>query len=691
MKPAKKENFPVLCVEDDSVSRALLARILRPNFSNVLMAKDGVEGLDLFHRHRPPLVITDIQMPNLDGIRMAQVIKEECPETMIIITTSRGDAEMLLSAIEVGVFDYVIKPLAPSRLYAAIDKCLKVKAMERELRQSKERTEAILESIGDAFFVLDGLGRMTYLNKKAEAFFGLSRDSLPEQPFSSLFPEFRSSWEHFLEASTARENRSFEHFTPTLGLCHEVQIYPFADGVSVYLRDITERKASEEKISSLVFYDKLTGLPNRSLLQERLTRSVARLRRTGGKCALLLLDLDHFKHVNDSLGHEAGDLVLKEVATRLQSCIRESDTAARQGGDEFILLLDNLESTEHVHAIAHRLMQVISREIVHEDMPLSVSASIGICFFPGDGDTAEQLLKAADSAMYHGKHRGRNTYQFYRKEMNNRASKFMQLAGALRVAVKNKEFLLNFQPQHDLKTHALVGFEALVRWRHPQLGIIPPSDFIPLAEDMDCILPIGEWVLGEACKQARQWLDLRIEPFVMAVNLSRRQFWQEDLVATVKRILALNRVPARCLELEITESMIMTDVEIAIARMRELNDLGVALSIDDFGTGYSSLAALKRFPIQSLKVDRSFIKDVTTNANDAAIVTSIISLAHTMNLTVVAEGIETEEQRRFLLDNGCESGQGYLFNPPLASHLVESMLLLPEEGTGTASPEGQLR
>ena len=426
MKPAKKENFPVLCVEDDSVSRALLARILRPNFSNVLMAKDGVEGLDLFHRHRPPLVITDIQMPNLDGIRMAQVIKEECPETMIIITTSRGDAEMLLSAIEVGVFDYVIKPLAPSRLYAAIDKCLKVKAMERELRQSKERTEAILESIGDAFFVLDGLGRMTYLNKKAEAFFGLSRDSLPEQPFSSLFPEFRSSWEHFLEASTARENRSFEHFTPTLGLCHEVQIYPFADGVSVYLRDITERKASEEKISSLVFYDKLTGLPNRSLLQERLTRSVARLRRTGGKCALLLLDLDHFKHVNDSLGHEAGDLVLKEVATRLQSCIRESDTAARQGGDEFILLLDNLESTEHVHAIAHRLMQVISREIVHEDMPLSVSASIGICFFPGDGDTAEQLLKAADSAMYHGKHRGRNTYQFYRKEMNNRASKFMQ-------------------------------------------------------------------------------------------------------------------------------------------------------------------------------------------------------------------------------------------------------------------------
>ena len=444
MPTLKKEKISILCVEDDSVSRTLLAQMLRTRFSSLFMAKDGIEGLELFRRHHPALVITDIQMPNLDGIQMAQVIKEESPETMIIVTTARGDAEMLLSAIEVGVFDYVIKPLAPPRLYAAIEKCLKYSAMERELRHSKARTESILESIGDAFFVLDGHGQITYLNQKAETFFGLSRQNVPEQSFLSLFPEFQSSWEVFQEAMATRENRTFEHFTPSQGLCHEVRIYPFADGISVYLRDITEKKIAEERISSLVFFDKLTGLPNRALLQERLAAAVARLRRSGGSCAVLFLDLDHFKNINDSLGHEVGDQVLQEVAARLQSCIRDSDTAARQGGDEFIVLLDRLEGHGNVHAISHRILQSVSQEILHQELPISVTASIGVSFFPEDGDSGDDLLKAADSAMYQGKQRGRNTYQFYRKEMDVRPSKFLQLGNTRRTAVKNREFLLHF-------------------------------------------------------------------------------------------------------------------------------------------------------------------------------------------------------------------------------------------------------
>jgi len=674
MDKADKDPTLVLCVEDEAAARSLLVHMLSRRFSNLIVARDGAEGLDLFRQYCPSLVITDIKMPNLDGIRMARSIRAESPGTRIIITTALDEAEQLLSAIEIGVTDYVIKPLTPGRVLDAIDKCLQLGALETELRSSKAKTETILESIGDAFFALDGQGCFSYLNRKAEEYFGQPRQALLGRAFLPLFPEFFPGQRALRDAMASQENRSFEHFLPTRNRWLEVRIYPLDGGVSVYLRDITEAKRAEEQIRQLAFYDKLTGLPNRALLQERLTSAILRRRRLGGRCAVLFLDLDHFKTINDSLGHETGDRVLQEVGRRLRGSIRDSDTAARLGGDEFIVLLEGFDPPENIHSVTHRILLSLAQEYHHDEVSLSLTASIGISFYPDDGETVEDLLKTADTAMYHGKKRGRNSYQLYRKEMTVQTMQFLLLDNAMRRAIQHDEFILAYQPQVDLKSRRLVGIEALVRWRHPEMGLLPPGEFIPLAEETGFILQLGEWVLEQACLQARLWMNMTPCPFRLGVNLSGRQFWQDDLVDAIARILAETGLPPDRLELEITESMLMTDLESAIEKMLQLNAMGVRLAIDDFGTGYSSLAALKQFPIQSLKIDKSFIKELEANANDAAIVASIIALAHTMNLSVVAEGIETRGQYDLLARQGCEAAQGYLFSPPLpAAELTQKL------------------
>ena len=537
MAKAEKDPTLILCVEDDPTARTLLAHILQRRFAHVLAARDGAEGLELFRQHLPALVITDIRMPRLDGIRMARAIRAEHPETRIIVTTALDDAGQLLSAIEVGVSDYVIKPLTPKRLFEAVDKSLQLRSLETALRSSKAKTETILESIGDAFFALDGQGRFTYVNRKAEEHFGQCREELLGRVFLTVFPEYQPGQHAFQEAMATQENRSFEHFIAPLHRWLDVRVFPLDDGISVYLRDITETKLAEAQIRQLAFYDKLTGLPNRALMQERLTSAILRRRRIGGRCAVLFLDLDGFKNINDSLGHETGDKVLQEVAKRLRACIRDSDTAARLGGDEFIVLLEGFDPPENIHSVTHRILLAMAQEFHLHDVTLCVTASIGISFYPDDGETVEDLLKTADTAMYHGKKRGRNTYQFYRKEMTVQTMQFLLLDNAMRKAIQHDEFILAYQPQVDLRSQRLIGFEALVRWRHPEMGMLPPGEFIPLAEDTGFILKLGEWVLEQACLQARLWMNRTDSPFRMGVNLSGRQFWQDDLVGAVARIL----------------------------------------------------------------------------------------------------------------------------------------------------------
>ena len=468
----------------------------------------------------------------------------------------------------------------------------------------------------------------------------------------------------------AREIQTFQHFSTGPGRWHEVRVFPLGGGVSVYLRDITETKQAEEKIRAMAFYDKLTGLPNRTLLLDRLSHALGRRRRSRERCAVLFVDLDAFKDINDSLGHEAGDEVLRETAKRLSACIRDSDTAARLGGDEFVILLEGFDQPDNIHTVTHRILLSVNQEIPLEDQTVRVTASIGVSFFPEDGETVEQLLKAADTAMYHSKKRGRNTYQFYRKEMNANTRHFLLMEHALRQAVQHQEFVLHFQPQYDLETRAVTGFEALVRWRHPDLGLIAPAEFLTLAEDTSFILQLGDWILLEACRQARRWLDINPTATRLGVNLSGRQFWQEDLVPTVRRVLEETGLPPACLELELSETSLMSHPDLAIVRMRELYALGVRLAIDGYGTGYLSLAALKRYPIHRLKIDRTLTWEMSSSPSDAAMVAALIALAHCLGLSVAAVGIENQEQLACLLRHGCEGGQGHLFSPAVPGDQV---------------------
>lgn len=442
-------------------------------------------------------------------------------------------------------------------------------------------------------------------------------------------------------------------------------------------REISEQRLrdNEDHLEYLVYHDVLTDLPNRQLFRDRLQHAISMASLGQHQVGVLFIDLDHFKKINDSLGHEVGDRLLCEVARRLRLCIGGLDTVARLSGDEFAIILDQLNNIENVILIAQEVNRRLAEMMVVEGYKLFLTASIGISLYPGDGKDVVSLLKCADAAMFKAKELGRDNYRFYTAGLNERASELLALEGALRQAVDKNHLVVYFQPQVELASRRIIGAEALVRWQHPENGMISPVDFIPMAEETGLIVSIGEWVLRQSCLQARQWQVAGYPPMRISVNMSARQFRQKDLVPMVRRILQETGLSPEYLDLEITESILMNDVDGAVERLVELHSLGIQLSIDDFGTGYSSLAYLKKFPIQYLKIDRSFVRDVIIDPNDAAIATAVIDLARNMNLNVIAEGIEQQDQHQFLLDRGCGYGQGYLFSRPIPAHEFEQLLV----------------
>jgi diguanylate cyclase (GGDEF)-like protein/PAS domain S-box-containing protein len=447
--------------------------------------------------------------------------------------------------------------------------------------------------------------------------------------------------------------------------------------------DITERKASEARIAFLAQHDALTGLPNRALLHDRLEQALANAVRRQKRIALLFLDLDRFKTINDSLGHMMGDQLLQGVALRLSACVRETDTVSRQGGDEFLIVLTDVEVPADAARVAEKILDRLREPFQINTQQLGTSFSIGIALYPEDGQDVESLMKNADTAMYHAKESGRNTYRFFDEVMNVNALERLHLENALRRALENNEFQLYYQPQVDLATGRIIGMEALLRWFSGTLGSVPPARFIPIAEECGLIVPIGRWVLHEACRQARHWQDAGFAPVPVAVNLSALQFRRDDIIATVRDVLETNGLDGQWLELELTESLLMQSgnaVEDTLARLKKL---GVRMSIDDFGTGYSSLAYLKRFPVDRLKIDQSFVRDLNEDPDDAVLVRTIIQLGHNLRLEVIAEGTETPEQMEFLRQEGCTAAQGYLFSPPLPAEAVTGLLHI---GTLPAAP-----
>ena len=446
------------------------------------------------------------------------------------------------------------------------------------------------------------------------------------------------------------------------------------DSLSAQIGQSFQRKLAEDQLRFIATHDSLTDLPNRSMFNEGLRHALHQGSRYNRGIAVMFIDIDRFKVVNDTLGHSAGDRLLQDCARRLTECLRESDTVARLGGDEFVVMVENFTAPKDAIAIAQKILTGLARPFFVDGQEFLMSASIGISTFPDDGKDTETLLKNADIAMYRAKDQGRNNYQFYSAHMNKHTFERLAMESSLRRAVERNEFLLHYQPKLDLRTGAIAGVEALVRWQHPDWGMVSPAQFIPLAEESGLIVQIGEWVLKTACEQNKRWRDEGIAPLRVAVNLSARQFMQKTLLGDVARIIAQSGLTPDCLELEITESLVMTNPEHATETLHKLKAMGISLSIDDFGTGYSSLAYLKRFPIDCVKIDRSFIKDIPIEADDMAITKGIIALGHSLRLKIIAEGVETKEQQDFLRSNGCDEMQGFLFSKPLPAEQITALL-----------------
>jgi len=424
-------------------------------------------------------------------------------------------------------------------------------------------------------------------------------------------------------------------------------------------------QTTKEQLDHLAHYDALTDLPNRILLQDRLGQAIELAQRQGRQLAVMFMDLDQFKHINDSLGHAVGDQMLQSVAQRLAGSVRHSDTISRQGGDEFVLLLPYIEHAEDAALSAQKMLAALAPPHRIDRHDLHISVSIGISIYPDDGRDADTLIRSADTAMYHAKENGRNTYKFFEQDMNDRAVQRQTTEAGLRHALARQEFVLHYQPKINLRSGAIVGVEALIRWQHPERGLLPPAQFVPIAEDSGLILPIGRWVLRDACRQARAWQDAGLPRVTVAVNTSALEFRAKDFFENIRATLEETRLQPRYLELELTESILMRDAEPTDATLNALAGLGVKLVIDDFGTGYSSLSYLRKFPIDTLKIDQSFVNQMTSDPDDAAIVSAVVSLSKSLKLHVIADGVETPEQYAFLLSQQCDGGQGHYFSRPV--------------------------
>lgn len=556
--------------------------------------------------------------------------------------------------------------------------------INRSLDAEKHLNETIVQSSPFAIYTRNAQGIVTAWNRAAEKLFGWRAQDIVGQPLLTVPPDKQQETgelrervlrgESIIQLEVQRQKRDGTLFDISSTLAPLRDEAGAIDGYLAIAADITERKAAEKRIEFLAYRDVLTGLPNRLLLQDRFEQALAYAARTGTKVALMFLDLDNFKTINDSLGHNVGDALIKEVAFRLGECVRDMDTISRQGGDEFLIVLPALQGTDAITPVLSKIRERLLLPLEFDGHELGTSASIGIALYPDDGQDFDTLLKKADTAMYRAKDAGRNSYRFFDEHMNVEAVEHLRLKTGLRRALARGELVLHYQPQVDLASGAVVGAEALLRWNHPELGMIGPARFIALAEDSGLIVPVGEWVVREACRQAVAWTDAGLPPLVMAVNFSAVQFKRGDVEQTVINALTESGLAAGWLELELTESILIHNTDQVLATVKRLKQLGVKLSIDDFGTGYSSLSYLKRFAVDKLKIDQSFVRDLATDPDDAAIIRAIIQMARSMDLRTIAEGVEDGSIQEQLARFGCDEAQGYYIARPMPAHTFAQFL-----------------
>jgi diguanylate cyclase (GGDEF)-like protein/PAS domain S-box-containing protein len=681
----------VLLIQDDRVDAKSVQDALT-NSSDCSFQVEWVrhcsEGLDRLvteerqRSHGIAAVLVDLFLPDSEGIETFNRMFRAAPHVPILVLSAPQHEDIAKLAVQNGAQDYLLKSRVDGYwLPKALNGMLERAAIAEALFEEKERAQVTLNSIGDAVMSSDVRGNVTYLNLAAESLTGWSRLEAAGHPLEEVFRIVDATSREAVRnpmALAMQENKTVG-LTANCVLVRrdgveaaiEDSAAPIHDrrgqviGAVMVFHDVSATRALSLRMSYLAQHDSLTDLPNRIMLNDRLTQAITLAHRQRQRLAVLFLDGDHFKHVNDSLGHAVGDRLLKSVAQRLLACVRTSDTVSRQGGDEFVILLSAVTHPQDAAITAEKILAALSPPHCIDQHTLHLTASIGIVIYPDDGPDSETLMKHADFAMYHAKDNGRNNYQFFKPDMNERALERQSLENSLRHALERREFVLHYQPKMDLQTNAIIGVEALIRWHHPRRGLVSPAQFVPIAEECGLIIPIGRWVLREACCQARAWQAAGLSPMCMAINISAVELRDKDFVAGVRAILTETGLAPHCLELELTETFLMQDSQSTTTVLRALKEMGVRLALDDFGTGFSSLSHLKRFQMDTLKIDQSFVRNLTTDAGDAGIVCAVISMGKSLHMRVVAEGIETAEQLAFLQEQRCLEGQGYYFSQPL--------------------------
>jgi len=710
----------ILIVDDDPLVLKSLRDLLAIRGLAADTAIGGREAIVCLDQMEYDLVLLDLQMPYVNGHDVMRHINRKQIKTSVIVVSGETSFEAARDACSQGAYDFLRKPYATDELLITINNALNEINLEkqnrqitRQLRDSEHLHRYLVNTSPDIIYILDQDGYFTFINERIETLLGYSSRELTGKHYSYLvhqddieaaryvFNERRAGdrASRNVELRLKYKDDDSKHVFDTRTLPIELSsigMYKDDDrskkrtylGTYGVARDITERKRAEETINFQAYHDLLTNLPNRALLRDRLGVAISQAKREKEMLAVMFLDLDRFKNINDTLGHVVGDELLQQVSARLKSCVREGDTLARFGGDEFTLLLPKIGKGEgDISRIAQKINEVLRDPFIIDGNELYVSASIGISIYPRDGTDMETLIKHADIAMYHVKDTGKNNFKFYSSDMTTPYFQNLSLETGIHKALENDEFHLVYQPQINIKSGEIVGVEALLRWEHAEYGLISPAEFIPFAEETGMIVEIGHWVLHQACTELKRWRDAGLPEIRMSINMSARQLAEKKIVKYLADTLRDYRIPGHCLEIEITENTIMSDMDAMIHKLKELSKKGVNIAIDDFGTGYSSLSYLHKLPIHTLKVDRTFIREVNILQTGKSIINTIVAMVKGLGLNVIAEGVETQQQLDYLREIDCNEAQGFLFCKPLTADVVAQLLMQEPYAVPGSNPD----